>query len=575
MGVNVVEREGISFSHPARFMLVGTMNPEEGDLRPQLLDRFALCVDMHGIADPRQRVAIVERRVAYESDPEGFYGEWLPHEEQISDEIAQARAALKHVTYTQRDLYTIAQLTTSFKVDGHRADIVILKTGPRPRGLAGPAGDRRAGHPAGGRAGAAASPQAPTVRGGGARCRPARRPAEEGPRRSAAQQSAPARQPGTDLGIRKKSVEPLAEPSDASASGEPQEQDAGQAQASNTGPQAGRQVKVGADFQAKRLDTPLDKLTRKTAGKRSFTLTERKRGRYIRSRPMVGRPEDLAFDATFRTAAPFQRRRSSERAERKLAFVVKRQDFQKKVRVRRSANLVLFVVDASWSMAAAERMEATKGAILSLLHDAYQRRDQVGLVVFQREEARVVLAPTSSVELAQQHLRNIPVGGKTPLSAGLLAAYRVCIASQRRNPEIAPVDHHPDRRRRQRLRHRDAAAAGGGQGRADDARQPSAHGRHQHGASRVRSRPGARAGERPGRPLLHAAGAEGRDTGADGAPGVEQQTGRGVGTARFCLTRCNRQPSTRRHPGRVRIRSAAVAAPAEESSRATERKQAH
>ena len=147
-------------------------------------------------------------------------------------------------------------------------------------------------------------------------------------------------------------------------------------------------MKVGADFQAKRLDTPLDKLTRKTAGKRSFTLTERKRGRYIRSRPMVGRPEDLAFDATFRTAAPFQRRRSSERAERKLAFVVKRQDFQKKVRVRRSANLVLFVVDASWSMAAAERMEATKGAILSLLHDAYQRRDQVGLVVFQREEAQ-------------------------------------------------------------------------------------------------------------------------------------------------------------------------------------------
>lgn len=128
MGVNVVEREGISFSHPARFMLVGTMNPEEGDLRPQLLDRFALCVDMHGIADPRQRVAIVERRIAYESDPEGFYQEWLPHEEQLSDQIAQARNVLPSVRHTQRDLYTIAQLTTSFRVDGHRADIVILKT---------------------------------------------------------------------------------------------------------------------------------------------------------------------------------------------------------------------------------------------------------------------------------------------------------------------------------------------------------------------------------------------------------------------------------------------------------------
>lgn len=178
----------------------------------------------------------------------------------------------------------------------------------------------------------------------------------------------------------------------------------------------------------------MDKLTRKSAGKRSVTLTRRKRGRYVRAKPMQGRPEDLAFDATIRTAAPFQRRRLTERAERKVAFVVKRHDLQKKVRVRRAANLVLFVVDASWSMAAAERMEATKGAIISLLHDAYQRRDQVGLVVFQREEARVVLPPTSSVELAQRALRDIPVGGKTPLSAGLLSAYRVCTLAQRRDP---------------------------------------------------------------------------------------------------------------------------------------------
>jgi len=200
-------------------------------------------------------------------------------------------------------------------------------------------------------------------------------------------------------------------------------------------------VQVGKDFPAKRLDTPLDMLTRRAAGKRSVTLTARKRGRYVRARPMVGRPEDLAFDATLRTAAPFQRRRRAERERqgRKLAFLVKRQDLQRKVRVRRAANLVLFVVDASWSMAAAERMEATKGAILSLLHDAYQRRDQVGLVVFQREEARVVLPPTSSVELAQQALREIPVGGKTPLSAGLLAAYQVCTNAKRRDPEVVPL----------------------------------------------------------------------------------------------------------------------------------------
>ncbi len=128
MGVNVVEREGISFSHPARFMLVGTMNPEEGDLRPQLLDRFALCVDMRGISDPRQRVAIVERRLAYETDAEGFYQEWEPREMLLSQEIAEARSRLPAVHHSQRDLFSIASLTTSFKVDGHRADIVILKT---------------------------------------------------------------------------------------------------------------------------------------------------------------------------------------------------------------------------------------------------------------------------------------------------------------------------------------------------------------------------------------------------------------------------------------------------------------
>jgi magnesium chelatase subunit D len=154
---------------------------------------------------------------------------------------------------------------------------------------------------------------------------------------------------------------------------------------------------------------------------------------------MQGRPEDLAFDATLRTAAPHQRRRAESRAGRKPALLVERQDLQRKVRVRRAANLVLFVVDASWSMAAAERMQATKGAILSLLHDAYQRRDQVGLVVFQRNEARVVLPPTSSVELAKGALRDVPVGGKTPLSAGLLVAYRVCQAAERRNPEVKPL----------------------------------------------------------------------------------------------------------------------------------------
>ena len=127
MGVNVVEREGISFAHPARFILVGTMNPEEGDLRPQLLDRFALAVDITGIRDPRERVLIMERNLAFEKDAEAFRKEWLPKEKELSQQIAMARTIVDKVTYSSRDLLSIAALTASLNVDGHRADLVILK----------------------------------------------------------------------------------------------------------------------------------------------------------------------------------------------------------------------------------------------------------------------------------------------------------------------------------------------------------------------------------------------------------------------------------------------------------------
>lgn len=178
-------------------------------------------------------------------------------------------------------------------------------------------------------------------------------------------------------------------------------------------------------------------MARKSAGKRSRTRTERKRGRYVRAREMRGEVSDVAFDATFRTAAPHQLARKQERDD--VALAIESQDLRKKVRVRRAANLILFVVDASWSMAAAERMIATKGAIMSLLVDAYQKRDRVGLVVFQKEEARVVLPPTSSVELAQKALKDIPVGGKTPLSAGLLLAHQILIRETIRDPEVMPL----------------------------------------------------------------------------------------------------------------------------------------
>ncbi len=195
---------------------------------------------------------------------------------------------------------------------------------------------------------------------------------------------------------------------------------------------ASKAVDAGEDFKVKRLQTSLDKITRSQAGKRSYTKTERKRGRYIQARPAKGKPKDVAFDATLRAAAPYQ----LDRDKTNRAFAIERQDIQEKVRVRRTANLILFAVDASWSMAASERMEATKGAIMSLLMDAYQRRDQVGLVVFQKDEARLVLPPTSSVELAKKALADVPVGGKTPLSAGLFLSYQVLTRQMQAHPEL-------------------------------------------------------------------------------------------------------------------------------------------
>ncbi len=201
--------------------------------------------------------------------------------------------------------------------------------------------------------------------------------------------------------------------------------------------EGGQKIDSSAEFKvARRIASPLDRLTRRTrSGRRSQTHTSRKRGRYIQARPANGKTSDIAFDATLRAAAPHQQ----ERDAGDMAFAVRSQDLQRKVRVTKQANLVLFVVDASWSMAVAERMQATKGAILSLLTDAYQRRDRVGLVVFQKNRAIEVLPPTNSVQLAQRALADIPIGGKTPLSAGLTLAYEIIERERLSHPDVLPL----------------------------------------------------------------------------------------------------------------------------------------
>lgn len=432
MGVNVVEREGISFTHPARFILVGTMNPEEGELRPQLLDRFALCVEIKTILDPKQRVEIVRRRIAYEQDPTAFYKAWQVQEEALSQRIARAQRLLPQVLYTEDDLFAIAALTTEFEVDGHRADIVILKSALAHAAFEG------------------------------------RQAINEADILLAAELALPHRlkkKPLQETELQFERLEQRLEsvhadlsvntvvqsPPEEVKKNEPENEPSGGDPNSDIGVplrghhadglplsyirQADMPVEIGNAFRPRRLDTPLDHMIRRGYGKRSFTKTSRKRGCYVGSCDAEGQFTDIAFDATVRQAAPYQIHRQHEGT----ALAVEKRDLRRKIRIRRAANLILFVVDASWSMAAQERMKATKGAILSLLLDAYQKRDQVGLITFQKEHAELLLQPTASVERARKILRDIPVGGKTPLSAGLLLAYQVLDRERRKNQEVMPL----------------------------------------------------------------------------------------------------------------------------------------
>ncbi len=442
MGVNVVEREGISFSHPARFILIGTMNPEEGDLRPQLLDRFALCVDIKGVHDPAERMLIIERNLAFESDPEGFYEEWRPREEALSREIARARQLLPQVRHTRGDLAVIAAMMAEMRVDGHRPDMVILKAARANAAFEGRAyitdrdillaaelalPHRLRRHPL--------QPVETTLDNLGERLAEARaQVAKKDP--SLAEEVVNEDVPPEG---KKKPIE--AETGEMASEGrerprEPLFQNIPQWPSEGQWWEGGKKIPAGESFNPRRLDTPLDRLTRSGTGRRSTTRTDQQRGRYIQARPSPDDPADLAFDATLRAAAPYQSRR---RRPGGPALVVRPEDYHRKVRVRRMANLILFVVDASWSMAVAERMEATKGAVMSLLTDAYQRRDRVGVVTFQKNGAQLVLPPTRSVTRAQKALQDIPVGGKTPLSAGLNLAYEVITRELRQHPDLMPL----------------------------------------------------------------------------------------------------------------------------------------
>ncbi|MFH1060429.1 MAG: putative cobaltochelatase [Pseudomonadota bacterium] len=427
-GHNRLEREGVSFSHPARFVLVGTMNPEEGELRPQLLDRFGLCVEVAGMADPELRVRLLQLREAFDQDPAGFAAGRQEEAQGLALAVAQARRRLGQVHLAAHLRTFISALCLENNVAGHRADLVIERAA---RALAAYEGRQEVTSEDVSRVAAMAlrhrrrdpvpppPPPPPEQPEQPPEPEPPEEPGQQPDQDQDAQNQPDEQEPeeGFDL--------PLPEPPQPEPEDEPEGEGQAQEQVFTAGP----------TFKVRRLKQAKDRKLRRGSGRRSATRTAQRLGRYVKS-SLSGDPGDLALDATLRAAAPHQRRRQGMS---RLAVAVTSQDIRLKVREKRVGNFLLFVVDASGSMGVQARMAATKGAILSLLLDAYQKRDKVAMVCFRGREANVALPPTGSIDLAAKLLKELPVGGRTPLSAGLVQAHAQLQIHLRKEPESRPI----------------------------------------------------------------------------------------------------------------------------------------
>ncbi|MEU7553331.1 putative cobaltochelatase [Streptomyces sp. NPDC044571] len=454
MGASYVEREGVSVRHAARFLLVGTMNPEEGELRPQLLDRFGLTVEVAASREPAQRVEVVRRRLAYEDDPAAFAARWAGDEQDVRARVVAARALLPQVRLGDTALLQIAATCAGFEVDGMRADIVMARTATALAAWAGRGEVRKE-----------------DVRQAALLALPHRRrrnpfdaPGLDEDRLDEILDQFPDEEPEPDPepepepdgpdgpddnggGPDGGGVPPQGGGPDESAAPPPAEPEADAASPADVPESAGAENPGGADagadapaqapvraaepFRTKMLSVP--GLGEGAAGRRSRARTAH--GRTTGAHRPRGQLTKLHLAATVQAAAPHQKARG--RSGRGL--VVRKDDLRQATREGREGNLVLFVVDASGSMAARQRMSAVKGAVLSLLLDAYQRRDKVGLVTFRGASAELALPPTSSVDAAAARLELLPTGGRTPLAAGLLKAHEVLRIERLRDPSRRPL----------------------------------------------------------------------------------------------------------------------------------------
>ncbi len=398
MGVNRIEREGVSFEHPARVILVGTMNPEEGELRPQLLDRFGLFAQAENYLDLAERKEVVRRRMRFDDAPDEIVAEWTSSDKQLAASIVRARSGLLTVATPEERFDQIAELAAEARVDGLRADIVMVKTARAAAAFEG-SGEVTAAH----------VEEAAELTLGHRR----RSQAEPPPPHGRTPQPAP----------------PAPQPPRRPSPSERREEGRGQEDSSrNLAGARESHFAVGSPLET-RLPSPLARRGPNQGspqGRRSGPLACRPSGAFVRAvEPRPGDSLTIAPMATLQAAAL----EGVPLAPRHLRV---------KQRRSRRRNLLLFVVDASGSMAASERMRAAKGAVCGLLEEAYRKRDVVGLVAFRGEGAEELLAPTRSAVLAYRRLSELPTGGRTPLAAGLAKALQIVARRQSQEAELTP-----------------------------------------------------------------------------------------------------------------------------------------
>ncbi|RBY95709.1 putative cobaltochelatase [Blastococcus sp. TF02-8] len=445
MGTAYVEREGVSVRHAARFLLVGTMNPEEGELRPQLLDRFGLTVEVAAPRDPAERAEVVRRRFASDADPAGFAATWSAEETALAERIAEARARLPRVVLSDAALRQVTAVCAAFDVDGLRADLVTARAAIAHAAWSGrdevteddvrvaarlalPHRRRRNPFDAPGldeeTLDEALSDSRPDDDGPDGDGPDGDGPDGDGPGGGGAPPPGPSADDGGNGSPTGEGGTEASPPATA-----PRGEGGGRADAS---PAPDRAAAAPSEpFRARRLKVP--GIGAGAAGRRSRARSER--GRVVGSTKPGGSVTTLHLVDTVLAAAPHQRARGRTGPGLRLA----REDLRQATLEGREGNLVLFVVDASGSMGSRARMGAVKGAVLSLLLDAYQRRDKVGLVTFRGTAAEVALPPTWSVEAAAARLTELPTGGRTPLAAGLVAAHDVLRVERIRDPQRRPL----------------------------------------------------------------------------------------------------------------------------------------